>query len=157
MTIKKVPKVKSVSKVKTYMFFLILWKIRSVLKFKINVFLCSPKGVQQWSSLSSKVPSSEASGPDGITSRFVRVMLSRICEQDRKPLRYMFVKFLTKHTSAGVAMVLIEFVLWLVQKIRVNSHSQWLNETFPFDLIGWCDFVGGVSYATRSKIALNST
>ena len=47
MTIKKVPKVKSVSKVKTYMFFLILWKIRSVLKFKINVFLCSPKGVQQ--------------------------------------------------------------------------------------------------------------
>lgn len=39
-----------------------------------------PNGVEQWSSLSNRVPSDVVSGPVGIMSRFVRVMLSRICE-----------------------------------------------------------------------------
>ena len=40
---------------------------------------CSPNGEEQLSNLSSNVPSKDESGPYGMTSRFVKVTLSRIC------------------------------------------------------------------------------
>lgn len=45
-----------------------------------------PNAVEQWSTLSSNVPSDVVSGPKGIISRLVRVMLSRICQGKSKRL-----------------------------------------------------------------------
>ena len=53
--------------------------VRILLSYAVLVSNHSPNGVEQLSNLSSNVPSKDESVPYGITSRFVKVTLSRIC------------------------------------------------------------------------------